>query len=160
MPGRAFNPVGYEPELHGRLTQPPKEVMDAYAKDWTEKRAHPVCFTFDEAREHLKRGEGDVLGHYIYEMMFDIYAGIEDRVFKGAIDTHLHIYPDYAPRSIDMIELAINASKAGMDAVVCKDHFFMIFVTFSSSNSIASSLAAASAFSASFLHLGQPVPSI
>jgi len=124
MPGRAYNPLGYEPELHGGLTQPPKEVMDAYAKDWAEKRANPVSFTFDEAREYLKRGEGDVLGHYIYEMMFDIYAGIEDEIMEGAIDTHLHIYPDYVPRTTDIIQIAIDASKAGYRAICCKDHFF------------------------------------
>ena len=57
-------------------------------------------------------------------MMYDIYAGIEDKLVEGSIDTHLHIFPDYVPRDIDIIELAIEASKAKMDAIVCKDHFF------------------------------------
>jgi hypothetical protein len=43
---------------------------------------------------------------------------------EGAIDTHLHIYPDYVPRSNDIIDIAIKASQAKMRAVVCKDHFF------------------------------------
>ncbi|MFC2044630.1 DUF6282 family protein [Chloroflexota bacterium] len=124
MAGRAYNPLGYEPELHGGLTKPPKEVMDTYAKIMAERRAKAKSFTFDEAREHLEHGEGDVLGHYIYEMMFDIYAGIEDEIMEGAIDTHLHIYPDYVPRTTDIIQLAIDASNAGYRAICCKDHFF------------------------------------
>ena len=121
MAGKAYNPEGFEPEAHERFLAPPPEVMEAYKR----VARHPTeRLTYDEIMEYRSRGESASLGHYVYEMMFDIYAGIEDRVFQGAIDSHLHIYPDYAPRSVDMIELAINASKAGMDAVVCKDHFF------------------------------------
>ena len=126
MPGRAYNPKGYEPNLHGELQQPPKEVSEAYNKyqpiqmhQWHDKKS-----TYDEAIEYLKRGQGDVLGHYVYEMMYDIYAGIEDDILDGCIDTHLHIYPDYVPRYVDVIELAIEASKAGYRAIVTKDHFF------------------------------------
>jgi len=126
MPGRAYNPNGYEPDLHGELTKGPQEVIEAYykyqpelMKAWQSKR-----FTYDEAQEYLKRGEGDILGHYIYEMMYDIYAGIEDDILDGAIDTHLHIYPDYVPRALDIIQIAIDASKAGYRAICCKDHFF------------------------------------
>ncbi len=126
MPGRAYNPKGYEPDLHGELQKPPKEVTEAYHKyqpeqmhRWQSQRA-----TYDEAMEYLKRGEGDVLGHYVYEMMYDIYAGIEDDILDGAVDTHLHIYPDYVPRTTDIVQLAIDASRVGYRAICCKDHFF------------------------------------
>ncbi len=124
MPGRAYNPKGYEPNLHGELSKPPKEAMDKYYEIVAEQRKHPKSFTYDQAYESLKRGEGDVLGHYVYEMMYDIYAGMEDEILEGAVDTHLHIYPDYVPRTTDIIQLAIDASKAGYRAICCKDHFF------------------------------------
>ncbi len=124
MPGRAYNPKGFEPDFHGELSAVPKEVMDKYFEHVTKSRAQPKSFTYDEAQQYLKRGEGDVLGHYVYEMMYDIYAGMEDEILDGAIDTHLHIYPDYVPRSTDIIQLAIDASKAGYRAICCKDHFF------------------------------------
>jgi len=50
--------------------------------------------------------------------MYDIYAGIEDELFEGAIDSHLHIYPDYVLRACDIIELGINASRAGPAVIV------------------------------------------
>lgn len=101
MDGRAYNPDSWEPEAHGTFPSPSKEVME----QWYEERFK-------------------ILNHFEFEKMFDIYAGIEDKLFEGAIDTHLHIYPDYVPRSIDMIQYAIDASKAKMRAVVYKEHFF------------------------------------
>ena len=50
--------------------------------------------------------------------MYDIYAGIEDELFEGAIDSHLHIYPDYVLRACDIIELGINASRVGTAVIV------------------------------------------
>ena len=101
MTGGAYTPSSWEPEAHGLFAAPSKRVMDT----WYEERFK-------------------VLNHFEYEKMYDIYAGIEDKLFEGAIDTHLHIYPDYVPRSIDMIQYAIDASKAKMRAVVYKEHFF------------------------------------
>jgi hypothetical protein len=72
--------------------------------------------------------EGDpaahAIGHLPYEMTYGIYAGIEDDLLVGAIDSHLHVYPDFVPRAIDIIQMAIDASRAKMRAIVCKDHFF------------------------------------
>lgn len=123
MECRGYNPKGWEPEAHERYSAPPPEVMELYRKIFRHRRT-TESMTYKEIMEFRKRRESAALGHYVYEMMYDIYAGIEDNVFEGAIDTHLHIYPDYVPRSVDIIQLAINASKAKMDAVVCKDHFF------------------------------------
>ena len=44
------------------------------------------------------------------------------RLMKGAIDPHVHSGPSIAARAIDHLELAREASKAGMAAVVTKDH--------------------------------------
>lgn len=101
MSGRAYTPSGWEPEAHGKFSAPSKEIMDKWYKERFE-----------------------VLEHFSYERMFDIYAGIEDELMEGAVETHLHIYPDYVPRAIDMIEYAIDASKAKMRAILYKEHFF------------------------------------
>jgi hypothetical protein len=125
MTGRAYNPQGYDPEVKGRFSAPPPQVMKAFAESWAKElssmREH---VPYEEAMKYLNRGEGANLGHYVYEMLYDIYAGIEDKLLEGAWDTHLHIYPDYVPRGIDMIDLAIEASKVKMGGIVCKDHFF------------------------------------
>lgn len=52
-------------------------------------------------------------------------ASIEKRIddlMVGAIDPHVHSGPSIAPRAIDHLELAREASKAGMAAIVTKDH--------------------------------------
>src|SRR5690625_6278266 len=41
---------------------------------------------------------------------------------EGAIDLHLHTYPDLFPRLIDDIELARFATQSKMRAVVIKSH--------------------------------------
>jgi hypothetical protein len=45
-----------------------------------------------------------------------------DDLLIGAIDPHVHSGPSIAPRSLDHLELAQEASKAGLAAVVTKDH--------------------------------------
>jgi len=124
MSGKAHNPKGWEPDAHERYFAAPKEVMDRYRELFSATDPHHNKTTYKEIQEWRKRGESRALGHYAYEQMYDIYAGIEDELLDGAIDSHLHIYPDYVPRAIDIIQLAIEASKAKMRAVVCKDHFF------------------------------------
>ena len=72
MPERAFkshNPKGVEPDLHGGLSGLSKEVMDKFQEGRAAQVAGAKRFTYDEAYEYLKRGEGDALGHYIYEMI-------------------------------------------------------------------------------------------
>ncbi|MBI4320118.1 MAG: hypothetical protein HY675_16630 [Chloroflexi bacterium] len=54
-----------------------------------------------------------------------IYPGIENDIMRGAIDHHIHAYPDFVYRAQDMIEVSIDAAKAGMRAVAFKDHFFL-----------------------------------
>ncbi len=66
---------------------------------------------------------------YFYQLLKDlpqmaaIYPGIEDECMRGAIDHHIHAYPDFVYRTQDMIEVAIDAAHAGMRAVAFKDHY-------------------------------------
>ncbi|MDE3074631.1 MAG: hypothetical protein KGJ86_04310, partial [Chloroflexota bacterium] len=48
---------------------------------------------------------------------------IENELLIGAIDNHIHAYPDFVHRAQDMIDVAIDAAKAGMRAVAFKDHW-------------------------------------
>jgi hypothetical protein len=45
------------------------------------------------------------------------------RALAGAIDIHVHSYPDDRPRSLDAIEAATLARSRGMRAVVLKNHY-------------------------------------
>jgi Family of unknown function (DUF6282) len=66
---------------------------------------------------------------YFYQMLKDnpeivkIRPGVEDELLQDAIDCHIHAYPDFVPRSQDMIQVAIDASKAKMRALAFKDHW-------------------------------------
>ena len=53
----------------------------------------------------------------------DVAPGIEDERLKGAMDIHIHAYPDWVQRSQDMIEIAKEGARRGMRAVLFKDHF-------------------------------------
>ncbi|HWP29508.1 MAG TPA: DUF6282 family protein [Chloroflexota bacterium] len=66
---------------------------------------------------------------YFYQMLKDnpeilkIHPGIEDDLLVGAIDCHIHAFPDFVHRAQDMIEVAVDAARARMRAVVFKDHY-------------------------------------
>ncbi|MDX3807943.1 DUF6282 family protein [Bosea thiooxidans] len=45
-----------------------------------------------------------------------------DALLVGAIDPHVHTGPSIAPRALDHLELARDASEAGLAAIVTKDH--------------------------------------
>ncbi|HJP13632.1 MAG: DUF6282 family protein [Nitrospinota bacterium] len=53
----------------------------------------------------------------------EIYPGIEDAILEGAIDHHIHVYPDFVQRNQDMIQVAVEAARAGMRSVCFKDHY-------------------------------------
>ncbi|HKE84527.1 MAG TPA: DUF6282 family protein [Vicinamibacterales bacterium] len=44
-------------------------------------------------------------------------------VLRGAIDIHLHSFPDKNPRSLDAIDAAMFARDRGMRAIVLKNHY-------------------------------------
>jgi hypothetical protein len=66
---------------------------------------------------------------YFYEMLKDspglreIRPGVEDEFLVGAIDHHIHAFPDFVPRSQDMLQIAVEASRAKMRAIAFKDHW-------------------------------------
>src|SRR3990172_8424795 len=66
---------------------------------------------------------------YFYAMLKDnpeltaIYPGIENDILAGAIDCHIHAFPDFVNRSQDMLEIAVAAAQARMRAVYYKDHW-------------------------------------
>jgi uncharacterized protein DUF6282 len=45
------------------------------------------------------------------------------RALRGAVDIHVHSYPDDRPRSIDAIDVAKLARLRGMRAIVLKNHY-------------------------------------
>jgi len=47
-----------------------------------------------------------------------------ERLLEGAVDLHCHSGPSVMPRSIDHIEVAKEASKVGMKAILFKDHYY------------------------------------
>ena len=47
-----------------------------------------------------------------------------EKLLTGAIDLHCHSGPSVMPRSIDHIEVAEEASKVGMRAILYKDHYY------------------------------------
>ena len=63
---------------------------------------------------------------YFYQMLKDnpemlkIYPSIENELLEGAIDCHIHAFPDFVHRSQDMIQIAIEASKCGMGPSLSK----------------------------------------
>jgi len=66
---------------------------------------------------------------YFYQMLKDnpeitkLQPGVEDELLEGAIDHHIHAYPDFVSRAQDMIEVAVDAARAKMRAVAFKDHY-------------------------------------
>ena len=50
-------------------------------------------------------------------------SATEAALIAGAIDIHVHSYPDDRPRSIDAIDVARLAEKRGMRAIVMKNHY-------------------------------------
>ncbi len=66
---------------------------------------------------------------YFYRILKDnprvleVYPGIENELLVGAIDHHIHAYPDFVHRAQDMLGVAIDAARAKMRAVGFKDHY-------------------------------------
>lgn len=78
--------------------------------------------TVERARELNSRS-------WFYEMLKDnpaltaVYPGIEDELLVGAVDHHIHAYPDFVHRSQNMLQVTVDAAKARMRAVAFKDHW-------------------------------------
>lgn len=55
--------------------------------------------------------------------VLEVYPGIENELLEGAIDHHIHAYPDFVHRAQDMLGVALDAARAKMRAVGFKDHY-------------------------------------
>ena len=53
-----------------------------------------------------------------------------EKLLDGAIDLHCHSGPSVMPRSIDHIEVAEEASKVGMKAILYIDHYYSPLMLF------------------------------
>lgn len=54
-----------------------------------------------------------------------LQAGVEDACPRGAIDIHIHPDPcSLIPRSQDFLHVAAGGARAGMRAVIRKDHYY------------------------------------
>lgn len=60
-----------------------------------------------------------------YPRVRQIEAGVEDACLRGAIDVHVHADPcSLIARNQDYTQVAIDAARVGMRAVVRKDHYY------------------------------------
>ena len=65
MPGRAYNPLGFEPDLHGELTGPQgkaREMLTEVHHEMMKVYVEGGPIPYEKAYEYLNRGEGDILG--------------------------------------------------------------------------------------------------
>ncbi len=127
--GKAYNPKIFETEKehHERFNGLPREAIDTLRKVTQDGKARaglPDTWTYDELWEMRRAKRSGQVGHFIYEMFYDIYMGVEDELVANSIDTQVRLYPDYVPRANDIIDYAIKASKAKMRAFISQDHFF------------------------------------
>lgn len=84
----------------------------------------PALYTDERLRELSAGGQ---LQRFLerFPGVTHLRAGVEDAYLRGAIDMHVHADPcSLAPRNQDYTQVAIDAAKAGMRAVVRKDHFY------------------------------------
>lgn len=107
--------VGYRPHFHSTVGG----ASDAAA---VGQIMLGRTLTLERARQLNSR-------NFFYEMLKDnpsitaIHPGVEDELMAGAIDCHIHAYPDFVHRAQDMIQVAIDASRARMRAIAFKDHW-------------------------------------
>jgi hypothetical protein len=65
---------------------------------------------------------------YLYQLHTKTFSsgvqfGDEEKYLEGAYDLHNHAGPDYVPRSVDMIDEVLSASKYKMHGLAFKEHF-------------------------------------
>lgn len=79
----------------------------------------------DERLRELSRGGWLLRFMEEYPAVRRLHAGAEASCLQGAIDVHVHADPcSLIPRNQDFVRVAIDAARAGMRAVVRKDHYY------------------------------------
>jgi hypothetical protein len=85
MPGKAYNPKLFEQERqhHEKFNGLPQEAIDTYrsvSKEGVAKKGFPAKWTYEKLWDMRKAGRSGQVGHFIYEMFYDIYMGVEDEL--------------------------------------------------------------------------------
>jgi hypothetical protein len=128
MTGKAYNPKIFEIEKdhHEKFNGLPREAVDTLRQVSNEGKLKgvPEQWTYEKLMEMRKAKRSGEIGHFLNEMNYDIYVGIEDELVENSIDTQVRLYPDYVPRANDIVDYAVKASKAKMRAFISQDHFF------------------------------------
>ncbi len=132
MTGKAYNPKIFDKEKdhHERFNTLPTEAIKAYRAarvEGTTRTDKTEKWSYDKLWAEYKAKRSGEIGHFIFEMMYDVYMGIEDELIANSIDTQVRLFPDYVPRSNDILEYAVKASQAKMRAFISQDHFFPTF---------------------------------
>ena len=126
--GKAYNKRIFkeEQDAHERFNGIPQPAVDALRNVSKEGVAKdmPSTWTYEKLWEmRLAKRSGEI-GHFLNEMNYDIYMGIEDDLVAGSIDPQVRCYPDYVPRASTINDYAVKASQAKMRAFIVQDHFF------------------------------------
>ena len=130
MTGKAHNPKMFKEERdhHEAFNGLPQEAIEKLREYTHEGKAKalkmPDKLCYDTLWQMHKDKRSGQVGHFIFEMFYDIYMGIEDELVANSIDTQVRCYPDYVPRAANIIDYSIKASQAGMRAFISQDHFF------------------------------------
>jgi hypothetical protein len=79
----------------------------------------------DERLRELSRGGWLLRFMEQYPRVKELQVGAEDERLRGAIDLHVHADPcSLIPRNQDFVQVAVDAARVGMRAVVRKDHHY------------------------------------
>lgn len=85
----------------------------------------PPQLISDERLRELSRGDWLLRFLEQYPLMRELEVGREDECLRGAIDVHVHADPcSLVPRNQDFIQVALDAARVGMRAVIRKDHHY------------------------------------
>jgi hypothetical protein len=85
----------------------------------------PAHVKSTERRHDCRRGGRDRPRHgsLLAVTALALFAAVAHAQLQGVVDIHCHQDPDSVPRSIDAIDLARLAQKAGMRGLVLKNHY-------------------------------------
>lgn len=91
----------------------------------SETRASPAGLISEDRLRELSRPDWAQRFRERYPGVQQLQAGIENESLQGAIDVHVHAEPcSLSARSQDYTQVAIDAARAGMRALVRKDHYY------------------------------------
>jgi Family of unknown function (DUF6282) len=91
----------------------------------TDPRTRGTGLYSSERLEELSGGGWLLRFMEQFPQVRQVQRGVEEVCLQGAIDMHVHADPcSLMPRNQDFTQVAIDAARAGLRAVVRKDHFY------------------------------------